>query len=171
MEIKVTPVTYHYGKVLYELGIQQEQLEQAKRIYQQTAQLQRVLCSPVIGKKEKYRVIEKIFASELHSFLKVLVNYNSTGLFLPICDAYTLVKQQENDILSVTLYYVTAPEEYQLEKILAYLHRRFDEKKVQLKLVECKELGGGFLLRAGDYEMDWSMKGRLRMLEQRLTRR
>lgn len=171
MEIRVTPVTYHYGKVLYELGIQQEQLEQAKKVYQQTDQLQRVLCNPVIGKKEKHRVIERIFAPELHSFLKVLVNYNSVHLFSQICDVYTLVKQQENEILGAILYYVTEPEEYQLEKILAYLHRRFDGKKVQLKLVECKELVGGFILCAGDYEMDWSMKGRFRMLEQRLTRR
>ena len=45
------------------------------------------------------------------------------------------------------------------------------EQKVELTLTEDKSLVGGFVLRAGDREYDWSLIGRYKKLKQKLTRR
>jgi len=42
---------------------------------------------------------------------------------------------------------------------------------VELTLTEDKSLVGGFVLRAGDREYDWSLIGRYKKLKQKLTRR
>ena len=51
----------------------------------------------------------------------------------------------------------------------AYLANKYGKQTVELSMVEDKSLIGGFVLRVGDKEEDYSMKGRLDRLEKRLT--
>ena len=41
----------------------------------------------------------------------------------------------------------------------------------EIEMIEDKSLIGGFILQADGREFDWSMRGRYRMLQQKLTRR
>ena len=52
-----------------------------------------------------------------------------------------------------------------------YSVRKFSAREVELTLTEDKSLVGGFVLRAGDREYDWSLIGRYKKLKQKLTRR
>ena len=52
-----------------------------------------------------------------------------------------------------------------------FLRSQFSARKVELTLTEDKSLVGGFVLRAGDREYDWSLIGRYKKLKQKLTRR
>ena len=45
------------------------------------------------------------------------------------------------------------------------------ETKREIEMIEDKSLIGGFILQAGGKEYDWSLRGRCRRLEQKLTRR
>ena len=44
-------------------------------------------------------------------------------------------------------------------------------QKADIQLTEDKSLIGGFVLQADGQEYDWSLRGRFRRMEQRLTRR
>ena len=47
--------------------------------------------------------------------------------------------------------------------------KKYQKDKVALALEKKPELIGGFVLRVGDIEEDYSMKGRLNRLERRLA--
>lgn len=73
--------------------------------------------------------------------------------------------------LKVSLFYVTLPLEEQLDKIKDFIAKKTDLPKAQVKIefVEDKDLIGGFILRIGTKEYDWSTKGRLNQLMAKLT--
>ena len=50
----------------------------------------------------------------------------------------------------------------------AFLCGKYGAKKANIKVSQDAALLGGFILRVGSDEYDWSMRGRLNRLEQRL---
>lgn len=52
-----------------------------------------------------------------------------------------------------------------------FVKETFGNKGVELTVKYQPDLIGGFILRVGDREFDWSLQGRIRQLEQRLVRR
>ena len=74
-------------------------------------------------------------------------------------------------MLSAQLLCVTEPSEEQKEGFRQLLRREYQAQNVELTVRKAPELIGGFLLRAGGREYDWSLRGRLRQMEQTLVRR
>ena len=68
--------------------------------------------------------------------------------------------------LKVSLFYVTPPVDSQLDKIKDFVAAKegVNKDEVKIDLVEKKDLVGGFVLRVGTHEYDWSTKGRLDQL-------
>ncbi len=68
------------------------------------------------------------------------------------------------------LFYVTPPLEEQLDKIRDFVatKQHVDKKDVNIELIEKKELVGGFVLRLGTHEYDWSTKGKFDRLVSQL---
>ena len=66
----------------------------------------------------------------------------------------------------VSLFYVTPPVDSQLDKIKDFVAAKegVNKDEVKIDLVEKKDLVGGFVLRVGTHEYDWSTKGRLDQL-------
>ena len=165
----MTQTANNYGKVLYNLGISREIVEETKRIFSLTTELPKVLDSPVVTLKEKERLIDVIFPEEIRNFLKVLCDYGSVNQIADIFIAYESCVDAKSGTLRATLYYVTPPTDSQLAQIKKYLVRKYNQKEVQVKLVEQPDLIGGFVIRVKDEEEDWSMKGRLKKLQQKLV--
>lgn len=165
----MTQVAINYAKVLYQLGITPEDMKEMRHRYRVTDKLQEVLISPVITKEQKHKLIEKIFDREVQSFLKVLSDYHSMELLPQILEAYKAVYYEENDVLAATLTFVTEPSEVQVVQFKQYLRKRFQAKRVHLSMKQEPMLVGGFILKVGDLELDWSLRGRLRRLEQKLV--
>ena len=71
-----------------------------------------------------------------------------------------------NKELKVSLFYVTPPVDSQLDKIKDFVAAKegVNKDEVKIDLVEKKDLVGGFVLRVGTHEYDWSTKGRLDQL-------
>ena len=61
------------------------------------------------------------------------------------------------------------PSEEQLEKMEAFLCGRYGAVKAKIQVCREESLLGGFILRVGNDEYDWSIKGRLDRLKQKLT--
>ena len=64
---------------------------------------------------------------------------------------------------------VEPPSREQLQKMETFLCGRYDAEKTEIQVCRNESLMGGFILRAGNDEYDWSIKGRLDRLKQKLT--
>ena len=62
--------------------------------------------------------------------------------------------------MDCVLEYVTAPDEVQLAGMKAFLANEYPNCEVRLTTQKKETLGGGFILRAGSREFDFSTKGR-----------
>ncbi|WP_077612744.1 ATP synthase F1 subunit delta [Clostridium sp. Marseille-P2415] len=161
----------NYGQVLYELSIPETVIEEAALALRTVPELKHALKNPVIAKRAKHRIIDRVFPEEIRNFLKVLVDRQDMGLAEEIFEAWRTYACRQQGILEASLYYVTEPEEEQLSEIKNMLCRKYRKKDVRLRLIEDPGLIGGFIIRVGDVETDWSLKGRLRQLEQKIMRR
>lgn len=165
----MTQTARNYGRVLVDLGIPREDVEEMWRIFLEVPELSLTLKSPVVKTKEKQAVIDKIFPEKVRGFLKVLCGYQSMDQIVDIRKAYDAYFDEQNDMLQAVLYYVTAPKQEQLAGLKAYLQRKYKKQNVCITPVQRTELIGGFVLSVGDREEDYSILGRLAALQQKLT--
>lgn len=169
--ILMTQAVTNYAVVLYELGIAKEIILEADRILHTEPKLKQILGSPIVSKKKKNAIIEKVFPMELHSFLKTVCRFQAISEIEAIFDAYKKYEKQKNKILEAKLTYVTKPNEEQVEEIKTALKNKYQMKQVELSFEEDPELLGGFIIHTMDYELDWSIRGKLEQLQQKLVRR
>ena len=167
----MTQAAINYGQVLYEQSLPEKVIEDAALALKTVPELKTVLNSPVIPKSSKHRIIERIFEEPIRIFLKVLVDRRDMDLADDIFEAWRSRVLKEKGILEASLSYVTEPDEEQIREIKGMLCKKYEKKDVRLRLIKDPGLIGGFILRVGDVETDWSLKGRLRQLEQNIMRR
>lgn len=167
----MTQTARNYGRILWELGATREEIEELRRLFNEIPELMLALNSPVVGEKEKHTVIGRVFPGRLCNFMKVLCGYQSVDQIPDILKAYDAYFDEQSDTLRAVLYYVTAPDDVQREGIEKYLGRKYGRHRVELEMTEKPELIGGFVLRIGDIEEDYSIRGRLLALQQKLTGR
>ncbi|MDO5292521.1 MAG: ATP synthase F1 subunit delta [bacterium] len=166
----MTQIEMNYAIVLYELKVSEEVILNCKKIFEENPVLLKSLTSPVVDAKAKRRVIERIFPKEMTNFLKVLCDYQTIGSIEEIFRAYTAYSNEQKGIIKAILYCYKEPDEKEIQGFNRYIAKRYGKKKVTLKIEERADLLGGFLLRVKDYEIDWSLKGRLEQLKQILVR-
>ena len=78
--------------------------------------------------------------------------------------------EKTGEALRASLLYVTAPDESQLARIKEFISKKcaVPVDTVELELVEDKTLIGGFVLRIGTHEYDWSTKNKLDKMSRKL---
>lgn len=158
-----------YAEVLLSLGLTEEITEETKAIFAEAPELTEALMNPVVPREEKHALIERIFDKKIRSFLKVLTDHEKAGILDEIFRAYEERKRKEAKILRAVLRYVVPPTEDQKNKMEAFLCDRYHASGVEWEFVEDASLIGGFILEACAEEYDYSIKGRLNRLEQKLT--
>ena len=72
-------------------------------------------------------------------------------------------------IMEAELLYVTKPSDSQLAGIKKFLQKETGESEVNVNLIEDASLKSGFILRIGAKEYDWSEKGRIAQLTNRIN--
>ena len=117
--------------------------------------------------REKLSSIDKIFPEEIKNFLKVVCRNQRMSEISQILFAYDRYCKMQEGIQMATLTCVEAPDEKRLEKIREFLCEKYHKTDVKIEIVKDPALLGGFILKTGDD--DWSLKGRLSRLEQKLT--
>ena len=65
---------------------------------------------------------------------------------------------------AILRYAHTAPSAFQTEKIKQVLIDRIGVQNIEIELLEDPSIGGGFIVSCGNFEYDWSDKGRARQL-------
>ncbi len=158
-----------YVQVLYELNVPKEAIQKAREIFEEVPQLHDVFVNPTIPAQKKERVIDKVFPQEMRNFLKVACKYERMDLIPEIFAAYDRYCDEQDRILSAVLTCVELPSDEQLKNMEAFLCKKYEASKARIEIQTDSTLLSGFVLRTGSDEYDWSLKGRLDRLGQKLT--
>ncbi len=161
----------NYAKVLYSLKLKDDSIQSAKNLLLNNSELKNALENPVISKQNKDSVIDKLFDKEITSFLKLLCENKTIGLFSDVISVYEDMILEHKDILKAKLAYVKKPEEAQINQIKSMLCEKYKKSGVFLELEEDASLIGGFVLYVGYTEYDKSIKGTLSEMQKALIRR
>ena len=86
-----------------------------------------------------------------------------------LMDAYEERRAERASHQKAILRYVTPPTAEQLGQSREFLRKKYENEELPLERVEDKSLLGGFCITVGSEEYDWSMKGRLTQMRNRLT--
>ncbi|WP_419196112.1 F0F1 ATP synthase subunit alpha [Caproiciproducens galactitolivorans] len=158
--------------MLVNLLVPKEVVRQTADIFTALPQIEADLSNPVVPVEKKHTVIEKVFPKEIRDFLKLLCDNQTFSHFGEIFDTYKDLTRENRDVFSVVITYVTAPDDGQLQKIKEFLAKKYDTDpdQMEIALKEDPELLGGFIIRAGNQEFDWSMRGRLRQMKEQMAK-
>lgn len=164
----MTQIAYNYAKVLYELSVSPDSIRNVIRQMEETPELGEVLQSPVVAFSQKEKVIRRVFSEETANFLCVLCQYHHVELLPEILQTYQKYVNQQNHIVDAVLSYVVPPSQEQLNGIKKFLVEKYGAADAVFEFKEDKSLMGGFVLRINDQEIDYSLKGRIHALQQKL---
>ena len=167
-EIRCSSPAVSYGKVLFELNIPKESVQKTQEILKAVPQLSELFMNPTVALKKKFAVIDRVFPEDMRNFLKTVCKYHRMDLIDEIFAAYDRCRDEENKVLKAVLTCTAPPDEEQKKGMENFLCRKYGAKRAQIEVRHDADLLGGFILRAGSDEYDWSMKGRLDRLAQTL---
>ena len=167
----MTQAAIDYATSLRKTETPKELLQQVKDVLEAVPQVRSEFEDPTVSIEKKHLIIDRVFPKEIRDFLKILCDNMDFGLFDEICTAYDeLGRKPEAKENQAQLIYVTAPTDEQLEGINAFLAKEFHNPDMELTLKEDKSIKSGFVLRVGTREFDWSEKGRIEQLENRIAK-
>jgi F-type H+-transporting ATPase subunit delta len=159
-------VARHYAEALFyaaqkwgqeeELG---EKLASLKQIFEEDAELQKILSHPLISPQEKEQALKDL--------LPRVLSRKKEELFTSIAPEYQRLLDQSKNIEAVDVT-VAAPLSPAMESELESRLVRFVGKKVRMEIKIEPEILGGFVLRWGDRVIDASVKKKLELLGARL---
>ena len=158
-----------YAKRLRELNIPGDIVGQTGDIFKAVPQVKLDFESPAVSLSAKHNVIEKVFPLQIRDFLKVLCDNGDIYLWDDICTAYRELSPEKKGEFVVTLSYVTAPTEEQLQNIRDFVQKKYHRDDMVFETKEDPALGGGFIIRAGNEVYDWSTNGRMKQFADKLS--
>lgn len=164
----MTQTARNYAQALYELQVDAESVIKAESILKDVPEVGECLGNPTIAFPVKEQIAGRIFPEDIRNFIKVVCRNQKSDMLLEMFEAYHEIERKAKQSLPAVLLYVTAPTKEQQEKMKSFLCRKFHVKEVTLSLKEDPSLVGGFILRAGGREFDWSFRGRFQALSRAL---
>ena len=167
-EIRCSSPAVSYGKVLFELQIPEEYVQETREIFKAVPDLAELFMNPTVPMKKKLKVIDRVFPKEMHNFLKTACRNHRMDLIEEIFAAYDTCIDQRDKVINAVLTCTAAPSEEQKKGMESFLCRKYGAEEAQIEVRYDADLLGGFILRAGSDEYDWSVKGRLDRLAQTL---
>ena len=158
-----------YAEQCLGLHIPMTSLTDTIAIFHDVPVLREQLNDPTLPMDHKMDIIDRIIPLDARDLLKLMCVEDQLDLLEEVNDLYHALSQKRVGDLYVTLRYVTAPTEEQLDGIKQFVAHRYGEDGVVFEMKEDPTLVSGFKLTAGNEEYDWSAKGRLAQLQQRLS--
>lgn len=164
-----------YGTVLFELDIPQEMVEQAATLLRENPPLQEVLSSPVVKREKKHRILGKIFREPEYTplllhFLMKATDAGCIGQLPGIVFVCQELQHKSRGIAEASLRYVTMPDASWIERIRKFLMKKYGYQDVTFQFTMDPSLIGGFILKVGDVEYDYSLRRKLLKLRQTVVR-
>ena len=157
-----------YSVKLHELKIPQDTLQQSADIFKDVPEIVPDLTSPAVTLEKKYKIIDSIFPEAARTVLKVMCEQGEIGLFPEVVDELTGNRAAYREPLEAVLSYVKAPSDEQLEGIKEFLVKKYKRNDIILIMQEDETLGSGFVVKVGNEEFDWSVRGRVEQLREKI---
>ena len=159
----MTQTVIDYAKEMKRLSVSPEDVKQTVELLEALPQVKVDFENPTVELEKKIHLIEMIFPKQIRDFLELLCDHHDFNLLSEIVEAYHEVENNPN--LAVQISYVVPPTDDQLNKMKEFLKEKCHADALDVTLKEDKNLLGGFIIRAGNEEYDWSMRGRLQQIE------
>ena len=176
-----------YAKALVELGISLKQVRNIRNIFESTPEISEVLMSPAVSPVEKHRLTDRIFSEGISespvslnrekdrklaaSFIKVLLDKERLDILFQILDSAEEMILTREDTRTVTLFFAAMPDDRQLAGMERVLKEKLSCRQINWQFVYDEKLLGGFVIDAGDLYFDYSVRGRLDEMRNKLTGR
>ncbi len=157
-----------YVVMLKDLQISRSTVSQTLDILNTVPLVLEELQNPAVGLRSRHLVIERIFPTQIRDFLKLLCDNDRMGDAYDILRAYVTSLPMDSETKEVQIEYVTRPTDAQFRKIRRFVKRKYQCENVTFDLKENPELIGGFILKVGFDEYDWSLRTRIKDLDQHL---
>ena len=158
-----------YAKALLkQQHISLEEAQQCQALLREHTVLFDSLCSPAISKREKHKLIFRVFDGTIAHFLDVLSKRDRMPEVFAILEAFETLYWEKEGVGSAVLYYVQMPEEAQLDAIRNMLCKKEGKRQMRLELREDPSLIGGIVIQCGNRRYDRSVKNSIAMLRERL---
>ena len=130
----MTQTADRYGKVLYDLRVPAEDVEQMKAALCAAPQLVKILNDPTLTKEVKHEIIETIFPKSLHNFLKTVSDRRRCDQIDDMLESYRACVRKEKGIVAATLYCVHEPDENQKAQMyLEMAKKEFSPNDIRIR--------------------------------------
>ena len=167
-----------YANALFEAANEQDRLEPVRddlhafaEAVHQVPELRALLMNPEIDSREKMDALRAILAEAdelVRNFLLLLVEKGRTNELDDVVTEFDALVAAEEGILDVELTTAVELSEDETDKILRQIEQISGRRLRASRKVE-PALIGGFVLQAGSYRADASVRGRLERLRRQLT--
>lgn len=164
----MTQIAEVYAKALLESNVPQQAVIDGCQILEENLLLWEILCNPSITKKEKQRVIQKLFSQEMANFLYVLCEHGKISILFEIETVYCQLLRQKEGIGTATVYYTILPDATQRQAIADMLCKVEHKKEFILNWKKDETLLGGICIQCGHKQYDRSVKNSLNLLRKKL---
>jgi F-type H+-transporting ATPase subunit delta len=172
-------ISVRYAKAFFSSAVEKKLLEAAKKdvdlllqLLQSQPRLKELLSSPVVKKKEKTAILDKIFVDRFDpltiAFLHLLLKNNREVYLLEICLNFQGLYSKLTGIKRAQLVTAVALDDSQLQKFDELIQVHFGGKAEVLTKVD-EQLLGGFILRVDDNQLDASVSTQLKKMRRELV--
>lgn len=175
---QIDPVSRVYAQALLEMAAEAGQLDevgeemaQLSDLLEHSADLQRLIANPVIGRSQRTEMVGRLFKSQLtdllYRFVQV-VNHKGRLAALPgIASAFALLLAEHRGEVTVEAQVAQRMDDATARRVASSLSASLG-KKITLQQSVDKSLLGGLRLRIGDQLIDASVLRQLQRMETQL---
>lgn len=170
----VEKVGRRYAEAIYEIAQEEnkveaigELLEEFSELYDNNNEFREFFGHPLVEKKDKLTMIERIIDGEENSnneieknIILYIADRGRLSNINEILEEYKSIYYKENNIIDVKAIFATELSEEQKNSLIAKLENS-TKKKVNLELKIDASLIGGGIVKIGDRVIDGSVKSQL----------
>ncbi|RDY26101.1 F0F1 ATP synthase subunit delta [Romboutsia weinsteinii] len=175
----INVVAGRYAEALFQVGEEQnsttklyEELNEVVVLTNNCKDLYSALVSPLVTKREKKELVEKIFngqiSDNLKNFMKILIDRDRISALEAIEKTYKTLLNEKNNVIEGTVISAVAMNDKEIKELEAKLSSKYN-KNVMLENKVDETILGGVLVRLGNEEIDGTVKTRLAKMKEQLS--
>ena len=172
-------IANRYAEALFQIGEEENktdnlynELKEVSSLMNTNKDLNNVMKSPLVSKKEKIQLIDTLFAgkvdNDLKNFLKILIEKGRITSINAIGETYKELLNEKNNILEGYVISAVPMNDEKIKELETELSKKYN-KNVTLENRVDKSVLGGALVRLGNTEIDGTIKTRLNGLKNQLS--
>ncbi|MCM1433126.1 MAG: F0F1 ATP synthase subunit alpha [Clostridiales bacterium] len=145
-------------------------LEDALKLIKNNSELSEILDNPNVLLSEKQQVADDLFVPSVREFIVNLSAECKISELEEIIKEFISELNKKNNIADAAVYCVTPPDDKQLEKIKNFVCKEENASQANVEIVKDESLIGGFIIRIGSKEFDFSLKTKLETIKNRVIK-